>query len=181
MRISVRLCAMLSALLPGAAAHAAGQQGTVNPMSAACGPDRANFTVTKDAVQPGPARVPKDKAMVYVIEAMPKVPIVTTKVNIGLDGRWIGATQAEGFLNVVLDPGVHHMCAVYQGHAEGMDEEGRTLLLHLNVEAGKTYYLRYHALFLKDDPGIAFFEPVDADEGQFLLQRSQRVTSVEKK
>jgi hypothetical protein len=153
----------------------------MNPMTAACGPERANFAVTRDAVPAGPVSAPTDKALVYVIEAMPRIPIVTTKVNIGVDGRWVGATEAEGFLNVSLDPGEHHLCAIYQGHAAGMDAEGQTLLLRLNVEAGKTYYLRYHGVFLKDAGTIAFFEPVDADEGQLLLQRSAHVTSLEKK
>jgi hypothetical protein len=174
-------------LLTGAVALAAAtqpgwtQQSAANPVTAACGPDAANYVVKKDPTPRGPVQAPADKALVYVIEVMPHIPFLTSKVNIGFDGRWVGATEADGFLNITLDPGEHHACAVYQGHAEGMDAEGQTLLLHLTVEAGKTYYLRYHAFFVKDAGGIAFFEPVDADEGELLLQRSRHVTSTEKK
>jgi hypothetical protein len=170
---------MLSVVMLGAAATCAwGQQSTVNPETAACGPDRTNFTVKKDAGPSSLVQAPPDKALVYVIEAMTKTPFLTTKVNIGVDGRWIGATATGGYLSIVLEPGEHHACAVYQGHAEGMDVDGQTLLLHLNVEAGKTYYLRYHAFFTRDSGGIAFFEPVDADEGQLLLQQTVHVTSM---
>jgi hypothetical protein len=48
-------------------------------------------------------------------------------------------------------------------------------------EAGRTYYLRYHALFLKDSPGIDFFEPVDEDEGLLLVERTEASTSSLKK
>jgi hypothetical protein len=173
---------MLSVLILGMATQCAwGQQSAVNPITAACGPDRTDFSVTKDAVQPAPVQAPPDKALVYVIETMPKIPLVTSKVNIGVDSRWIGETQAYGFLSVVLDPGEHHLCAVYQGHAQASDVEGRTLLLHLNVEAGKTYYLRYHGIIVKDSGLVSFFELVDSDEGLLLLQRSDHIASVEKK
>jgi hypothetical protein len=99
----------------------------------------------------------------------------------GLDGEWIGATDAQSHLSFTVDPGVHHLCAVYQGHAAGMDAEGQTLLLRLDAEAAHTYYFRYHALFLKESPGLAFFEPVDEDEGLLLLERTEASTSALKK
>jgi hypothetical protein len=62
-----------------------------------------------------------------------------------------------------------------------MDEEGQTLLLNLKAEAGHIYYIRYHAMFLKDSPAIAFFEKVDEDEGLLLFQRTEEATSTLKK
>jgi hypothetical protein len=47
--------------------------------------------------------------------------------------------------------------------------------------AGHIYYIRYHAMFLKDSPGMAFFEEVDEDEGLLLLQRTDEATSTLKK
>jgi len=158
-----------------------GQSPVVNPFTAACGPQPANYVVTHEAGSSAAVRVPADKAMVYVIEQMPDYPFITKKVNVGLDGAWIGATDAQSYISFTIDPGVHHMCAVYQGKAAGMDSEGHILLLHLKAEAGKTYYVRYHAFFSKETPGIAFFELVDEDEGQLLLQRSEHATSVLKK
>ena len=160
-------------------AHA--QQIPPNPYEAACSTAPANFNVTKsDDTQP-PATPPAGKALVYVIESMPDYPFVTKKVNIALDGAWLGATDANTHFSFPVDPGPHHLCAVYQGHAASMDDEGQTLLLHLDAQAGHTYYLRYHAFFTKDTPGIAFFDLVDEDEGLFLVQRTQQATSTLKK
>ena len=157
------------------------QQPTPNPVAAACGSARANYNVNRGAATIDLAPPPPGQALVYIIETMPDYPFVTKKVNIGLDGTWLGATDAQSHMSFTIDPGVHHLCAVYQGHAASMDEQGHTLLLHLDAEAGKIYYIRYHAFFAKDTPGIAFFEPVDEDEGLLLLQRTEHATSVLKK
>ena len=157
------------------------QQAPGNPAAAACGSTPANYIVKHDTTPFVLTLVPPDKALIYFIESMPSYPIVTTKVNLGLDGQWLGATDAQSHTSFAVDPGIHHLCAVYQGHAEGMDAEGQTLLLRLDAEAGHTYYLRYHALFLKESPGLAFFEPVDEDEGLLLLERTEASTSALKK
>jgi hypothetical protein len=157
------------------------QQIPPNPYTAACSTAPANFNVTKSDDRQAPATPPPGKALVYVVESMPDYPFVTKKVNIALDGAWLGATDANTHISFPVDPGPHHLCAVYQGHAASMDDEGHTLLLHLDAQAGHTYYLRYHALFLKDSPGIALFDLVDEDEGLFLVQRTQRATSTLKK
>jgi len=168
-----------------AAPQSRAQQTPISPTSSACGANEANFTVKHDDVNSGATPIPPGKALVHVIEAMADYPFVTKKVNIGMDGTWLGATDIDTHMTFIVDAGVHHLCAVYQGHAAGMDNEGHTLLLLLNAEPGKTYYLRYHALFVKDAPGdvfgIAFFEQVDADEGEYLLQTTSHATSVLKK
>lgn len=158
-----------------------GQQASANPAAAACGSTPANYTVRHDTTPFVPTPVPPGKALIYIIESMPSLSLFTTKVNIGLDGQWLGATEAQTHISFPVDPGVHHLCAVYQGHAEGMDAEGQTLLLHLDAKAGNTYYLRYHALIPKESPGLAFFEPVDEDEGLLLLARTEASTSALKK
>jgi hypothetical protein len=161
------------------AAHA--QQIPPNPYQAACSTAPADFNVTKAGDTQAPATPPPGKALVYVVESMPNYPFVTKKVNIALDGAWLGATDANTHFSFPVDPGPHHLCAVYQGHAASMDDEGRTLLLRLDAQPGHTYYLRYHAFFSKDAPGIAFFDLVDEDEGLFLVQRTQQATSTLKK
>lgn len=152
-----------------------------NFTAAACGATNANYTVKHSPIPSEPTAPPARDALVYIIETMPNYPFVTKKVNIGLDGAWLGATDAQTHMSFVVAQGIHHLCAVYQGHATSMDEEGQTLLLNLRAEAGHTYYIRYHAMFLKDSPGIAFFEKVDDDEGQLLVQRTEQATSTLKK
>ena len=149
--------------------------------TAACGATDANYTVKHSPNSSGLTQPPARQALVYIIETMPDYPFVTKKVNIGLDGSWIGATDAQTHISFAVTQGTHHLCAVYQGHAASMDEEGHILLLNLKAEAGHIYYIRYHAMFLKDSPGIAFFEKVDEDEGPFLVQRTEEATSTLKK
>jgi hypothetical protein len=153
----------------------------LNLYAAACGPTSTNYTVKQEPQASEPTQPPPGKALVYIIENMNDYPFVTKKVNIGLDGAWVGSTDAQTHISFVVTQGTHHLCAVYQGHAEGMDEEGRILLLNLKAEAGHIYYIRYHALFLKDSPNIAFFEKVDDDEGPFLVQHTQQATSTLKR
>ena len=152
------------------------QQTAPNPYAAACGSTEANFTVKHSPSTADPRQPPPGKALVYVIESMAK------KVNLGLDGNWLGATDGKSHIRFTVDPGVHHLCAVYQGrNGYAMDQEGSVLLLRLNAEAGHIYYFRYHAFFAKDALGIAFFDKVDEDEGALLVQRTDQATSTLKK
>jgi hypothetical protein len=180
---AVRLISCFAAcfLLAVTASPSSAQRAAPNPVAAACGSTDANYTVKHSPGSSSPTQPPLREALVYLIETMPDVPWVTKKVNIGLDGSWVGATDAETHLSFVVTKGTHHLCAVYQGHAAGMDEEGQTLLLNLKADAGHIYYIRYHAMFLKDSPGMAFFEKVDEDEGLLLLQRTEEATSTLKK
>jgi hypothetical protein len=157
------------------------QKPTPNPVAAACGSTEANFNVKRGAGAIDLAPPPAGQALVYIIETMPDYTFVTKKVNIGLDGSWIAATDTMTHISFTVDPGVHYLCAVYQGHAASMDQEGHTLLLRLDAQAGHVYYIRYHAMFLKDSPGIAFFEKIDDDEGLYLLQGTDPATSILKK
>jgi len=175
------VCLFSCFLLAVAASPSSAQQAAPNPAATACGSTDANYTVKHSPGSSGPTQPPVREALVYVIETMPEVPWVTKKVNIGLDGSWVGATDAQTHISFVVTKGTHHLCAVYQGHFASMDEEGHTLLLNLKADAGHIYYIRYHAMFLKDSPGIAFFEKVDEDEGLLLLQGSEEATSTLKK
>jgi hypothetical protein len=158
------------------------QQPAPNPL-AACGATPANFSIKHASPAATPLQPPSGKALVYFLETMPTTEptFFTEKVNIGLDGSWISATDADTYISFSVDPGVHHLCAVYQGEAGPMDNLDQTLLLHLNAKAGQTYYLRYQAFFLRGATGVAFFNPTDEDEGRLLLQRSQRAISKLKK
>jgi hypothetical protein len=179
--VRVISCFAAWSLLTVAARSSSAQRTEPNPVAAACGSTGANYTVKHSPGSSSPTQPPLREALVYVIETMPDVPFVTKKVNIGLDGSWVGATDAQTHVSFVVTKGTHHLCAAYQGHFASMDEEGQTLLLNLKADAGHVYYIRYHAMFLKDSPGIAFFEKVDEDEGLLLLQRTDEATSTLKR
>jgi hypothetical protein len=158
------------------AAHA--QQIPPDPYTGSCGTVEANFSVKHAPSSPFPMQPPPGKALVYVIETMPPdIPFLTKKVNIGLDGAWLGATDTQSYISFPVDPGLHRLCAVYQGKAHALDDNDQTLLLQLNAEPGRIYYFRYKAFFLRDQQGFAFFNWVDENEGQLLLSRSKLAVS----
>ena len=116
------VCLFSCFLLAVAASPSSAQQAAPNPAATACGSNDANYTVKHSPGSSGPTQPPVREALVYVIETMPEVPWVTKKVNIGLDGSWVGATDAQTHVSFVVTKGTHHVCAVYQGHAAGLDE-----------------------------------------------------------
>jgi hypothetical protein len=162
-----------------------GQQNRAANVSlpAACGVDNTDFVVKRDSrnSQTAPdVQAPAGKALVYVIEEMPDTAFLTSNVKIGVDGSWIGETARQDYMSFTLDPGIHHLCVTYQGQfAPGVD--GGAILHRLHAEPGKTYYLLYRGVFLKEYGEIGFFNEVDEDEGQYLLQLSNHVTATAKK
>jgi hypothetical protein len=144
---------------------------------AACGSLDAKFDV-KEEPEPttshagGPqaaVAVPDGKAMVYLVEDIVHVPFSTTVLRLGIDGKWVGATKNLTYVGIAVDPGVHHVCVSLQGMALYQLQKG-IVLRQLTVEAGKTYYLRAQEVQGRDVLPLVFVEPVDEDEGQFLLE-----------
>jgi guanyl-specific ribonuclease Sa len=185
-RVNVRVSiavAVSSLLIAGSAGQMARGQmpaAEASPMTAACGADKANFAIKKDAMHLAQAQPPEGQALVYLIEEMPGLPFVSSTVNFGVDGLWIGATKAETYIILPLTPGVHHLCTEYQTHLP-TGEQGKITLRRLNLEAGKTYYILYRALIIKDSGEVAFLDQVDEDEGRYLVQTFDHVTSYPKK
>lgn len=167
---------VFSLLLPGARCLFAQNAPNTASSAAACGTEDANFKTKQDGQSAGLTTPPTGKALVYVIEQMPQVGFYTTHVNFGVDGQWVAQLSSQTFTSFAVDPGVHHLCVVYQGQAAS-SEIGPTILHRLNVEAGKTYYLLYRGLISKDSEEVGFFDEVDEDEGRYVVQTSEHVTS----
>lgn len=138
---------------------------------AACGVMSQNFSVTQGASRGAAAQVPERKALVYLINDIRHTPLSTTNFRVGVDGKWVGATREMTYLSFAVEPGEHHLCVDVQGHAWGQLEQGITLR-RLNVEEGKTYYLRARMVWGKNTLPLIFLEAVDEDEGQLLVQTS---------
>lgn len=141
---------------------------------AACGVDNTQFETKPDRAGAGPVVPPPGKALVYVIEQMTHWG--STRVNVGVDGRWIAQLSSPSYTSVVMDPGVHHLCAEYEGPAVPRDIDS-AILHRLKVQAGKTYYLLYRGVISEGSGEVGFFDLVDEDEGRYALESSQRVTS----
>ena len=171
MRCTPFLLAVLLAL-PAVAQNAK----PADVLASACGPADTKFKATTEAA--GKAQMPSpDKAMVYVIGVQERVgfcPLscgVTLKV--GLDGGWIGATNGNSFLSMVVDPGEHHLCTAWQSKLKSL--RNHLQLAGFAAEPGQTYYFRAHIT-----PGttesISGFElqAVNADEGKLLVASSPK-------
>lgn len=171
-----QLCGL--ALLPCACHVAMAQQ--LHPLQSACGADTQQFNVKTDAPPPPLPLLDSTKARVYFLSTMPHEPFVSKIVRLGIDGTWLGATGADSYLVQDLAPGTHHLCASYQGQYALFDEPAQRLL-QLHLEPGKTYYVVYRAIIIRDQGLIAFLNPVDEDEGSFVLQRLAYATSTPKK
>jgi hypothetical protein len=137
---------------------------------AACGVMSQNFKVHSGAAPGSAARVPEGKAMVYVVEDIVQIPLNTPTLRVGMDGKWVGATRSHTYLGLAVDPGVHHLCVSVQGFTVETLENGITLH-RLEVQAGKTYYVRMRETMSRN-PSLDFVDVVDEDEGQLLLQTS---------
>lgn len=156
------------------AVYGVAQQSPAPPaLHEACGPLQVNFDTStsndKPSAQPEPG-----KALVYVAEDFPFTMGAPT-FKIGLDGAWVGATHGSSYLVFSVDPGEHHMCVRWQSHRGDLSR--LVSFAHLSAESGKIYYFR--ARFY----GIEHLDldPIDPDEGQYLVASSPRSTARAKK
>ena len=148
---------------------------------AACGPVGVNFD-TATSTAPPPAQTEPGKALVYVAEDFPTVQpnIGSPRIKIGLDGAWMGATHGRSYLFFSVDPGEHHLCIKWQSSLERFSKLAS--FARLNAEAGKTYYFRARITYSSQWANEYLdLDPVDPDEGQYLVASSPLATSHPKK
>jgi hypothetical protein len=141
-----------------------------------CGPTKIELNVkTQDGQHAAPDPAP-GKALIVFLQDDAKYEIVPRPTTrFGIDGAWVGATHANSFFSVSIDPGEHHLCANWQ--SPGMlIHARRTAVAHFTAEAGKTYYFRARDVALTDSKGaviaapeIKFEQVADSDEAQLLM------------
>lgn len=164
-------CAWIVAF--GSLAKAEQKAEDAQAVKTACGAMDVNFSVQETAMQSVTSAL-DGKALVYVFEDVQSVPL-TPAVNfrVGLNGNWIGALKGNTYMGFAVDPGVQHLCIAVQGHALFQLQKGITLR-QLQLEAGKTYFLRVRQILGKEALPLVFVEPVDADEAALLMQTMQQ-------
>jgi len=104
-----------------------------------CGDKKIKWDVTTDRSKHPIATAEPGKALVYFLQDdtnFRATPRPTTRF--GLNGSWVGATQANAYFYVSVDPGEQHLCARWQlgaqaGHTAAAD--------HFLAEADKSYFL----------------------------------------
>jgi Protein of unknown function (DUF2846) len=143
-----------------------------------CGTANVQFDVkttraslTAPAAQPG-------KALVYFLQDDLKYdakPRPTTRF--GIDGAWVGATHANSYFYVFVDPGEHHVCADWQSDTTPFyfGAKREVAARQFTAEAGKTYYFRaVDIVHTRKNQAIAsepqvLLRPVDGDEAQVIM------------
>ncbi len=148
-----------------------------------CGAANVEFNVKTDN-KPHPAVQPDaGKAHVYFLQDDADFlsrPRPTTRF--GIDGAWVGATHSNSYFYVTVDPGVHHLCANWQGFV-GLGAQRNEAALHFTAEAGSDYYFRARDIVNPNNkmPAVVLLKPLDSDEGVLLISQFSFSTSTPKK
>lgn len=153
------------------------ESSTQTTVAPGCGPADIKFDVKKDKSQHPTAQPESGKAVIYFVEDDTEFeghPQPTTRI--GLDGAWVGANHGNSYFYVSVDPGVHHICASWQG----MLSSGPAHLAaaHFTAEAGQSYYFSVKNTFLLHImiPKIELV-PLDSDQGAVLASQFAVSTS----
>ena len=138
---------------------------------AACGASDVKFDVKLDKSQHTLAQPETGKALVYFFQddngpTFGEEPAYTTRI--GLDGAWVGADKNKSYFSVAVGPGEHHLCANFLRRRDIVPLRSPTELAHFRAEAGKIYYFRTRRI--ADQSFVQLLlEPVDSDEGEYLI------------
>jgi hypothetical protein len=149
------------------------------PAPSVCGDLRVGLAVTLDNSRHTVAQPVPGKALIYFIQdiGLPALfrPDWTTKA--GIDGKWVGANQRNSYFSVPVDPGVHHLCVSYQWRFSPFSRLSTVELAHLTAEAGKSYFYRVTIIHSDGGPVSLILNPVDSDEGKYLVETYPRATA----
>jgi hypothetical protein len=145
--------------------------------SAGCGPNHVQFDVKLDETPHALAQPEAGKAVLYVFEDSFSAPTM----RIGADGSWVGATNAKSYIYLSLPAGTHNVCTEWQSNAFKKTAEKVGAAASLNLEGGKTYFLRMTFEEIAQASGRIRLELADDAEGQFLLSSSVYSSSRPKK
>lgn len=181
MKFSLVVLLFAFSVSPAFASHGAASPATTtqaNDLGApGCGPAAMEFDVKTQAGSHDIPAAESGKATVVFLQDDAKFgsrPRPTTRF--GIDGTWVGATHANSYFYVSVDPGEHHLCANWQNRVSLFASTRPTAASHFVAEAGKTYYFRAQDIALTGHDGALIsepevrIEPVDSDEAQILIR-----------
>jgi hypothetical protein len=145
--------------------------------TAACGRENVSFKVKLDESQPAPAQPEPGKARVYFFhDAGTSATLGYPTVKLALDGAWVGANHGNSYFSVSVEPGEHHVCVTLQSSLVAQ----RVELAHFTAEADKVYYFRTR-LITSRAVELLVLEPIDSDQGKYLIASSTLSVSTPKK
>jgi len=153
---------------------------TVKQAESACGSFDVKFNVKTDAKQHPLAPAETGKAQIYVIEDWDWVDTGRSgrpTIRVGIDGKWMGATQGDSYTFFSADPGEHHLCVNWQTSFRS----SRSVAVYgFEAKPNQAYYFRARFTNLAIEPGMVL-EPLNLDEAQLLLARYPHANSTVKK
>jgi hypothetical protein len=176
--------AALVVLLFGVVSAVAQEPFTIAAAEAACGPKEAQFDAQPASTQimtTQPMTQPEaGKSLVYVVEVFEKAvnQIGRPTVRVGLDGKWVGAAKGDSYVSFSVDPGEHHLCTRWQSHWKRFSD--KEAFNGFTADPGKIYYFRARIIEGEDNFALDL-EPVNGDEGKYLVASSAVTVSKPKK
>jgi hypothetical protein len=144
-----------------------------------CGAANVKFDISTTKQRPAAPAAQPGKALVYFLQDDLKynaIPRPTTRF--GIDGAWVGATHANSYFYVFVDPGQHHLCANWQSDVTPFQfgvQKRSTAVTHFTAEADKTYYFRARDTVYTDHSGHIIsnpevqLRPMDSDAAQVVM------------
>jgi len=131
----------------------------------ACGHEYVSFKVRRDESQHTLAPPDPGKARVYFIhDAGTSWTRGYPTVKIAVDGTWVGANHGNSYFSVSVDPGEHHVCVALQSSLVAQRME----LAHFTAAAETVYYYRTR-LVLARNVELLELDPIDSDQGRYLI------------
>jgi len=147
-----------------------------------CGPADFSFAVKSDGSSHPVTQPEPGKALVYFLQD-DKVFVSRPRPTVkwGMDGNRVGATQADNYFYLSVDPGEHHLCTEWES-AMLINARSQSAAAHFTAKAGQIYYFRAQDFYGRES-GAANMKlgPVDSDEAQLLMTQFGFNTSHPKK
>ena len=163
------------------ATSAFAQDPALAAAEAACGPAQVQFNAEPAKDQLHAAQPEAGKSLVYVVEVFDKAVNQSGRptLRVGLDGKWVGADRSDSYLSFSVDPGEHHLCTRWQSRLKRFSD--KAAFASLTADPGKVYYFRARIIEGTNFNFALDFEPVNADEGKYLIASSAPSISHPKK
>jgi hypothetical protein len=130
-----------------------------------CGDPHVSFHVHTEEGHAAPAPAEGKALLILAQDQEGKYESVrSATVRYGLDGSWVGADYGNSYFALAIDPGVHHLCANWQGEKDAE-------VSSFSAEAGKIYYFDFQIKVTT--VGRGYLPPASPNGGGALMSRPQ--------
>ncbi len=140
-----------------------------------CGLAETQFQVKTDSKSHPLGQPEAGKALVYLLQDDALFDGIRPTTRFAFNGAWVGATHANSYVFVQLEPGEQHLCAQWADLPGGVGR-GKAAL-HFVARAGETYYFRAQDVARGDSHFDLRLEVLDSDEAMLLMSQFAHATS----